>query len=215
MENFELYLQYHKEITENKLKTINRFMKQTKPKPVKRTSRIGIVENILKVTGRPGAPKKYGAKLKLLELFEQRADSFQKATVDIYGNNKTIHYFCRDLLWKPIKEKLRFILDGSETFILMCSDLTLSLENIITAYSYHFKIEVNFKVIKHVIGAFFCHFWTSLGRILAIKTNLILLFRQQPSREEINHRNNECHRGLCSFRLHSYRYLANIILEFS
>jgi len=115
-------------------------------------------------TGRPGAPKKYGAKLKLRDLFEQRADSFRKAKVDIYGNSKTIHYFCRDLLWKPIKEKLRFVLviDGSETFILMCSDLTLSPEDIITAYSYRFKIEVNFKVVKHVIGAFFCHFWTSV-----------------------------------------------------
>lgn len=115
-------------------------------------------------TGRPGAPKKYGPKLKLLELFEQRADSFQKATVDIYGNDKTIHYLCLDLLWRPIKERLRFVLviDGSETFILMCSDLTLSPEDIITAYSYRFKIEVNFKVVKHVIGAFFCHFWTSV-----------------------------------------------------
>ncbi len=115
-------------------------------------------------TGRPGAPRKYGTKLKLLELFEQRADTFQKATVDIYGNNKTIHFLCLDLLWKPIKEKLRFVLviDGGEKFILMCSDLTLLPEDIITAYSYRFKIEVNFKVVKHVIGAFFCHFWTSV-----------------------------------------------------
>ncbi len=115
-------------------------------------------------TGRPGAPKKYGAKLKLIELFEERANFFQKATIDIYGNYKTIHYLCLDLLWKPIKEKLRFVLviDGSETFILMCSDLTLPPEDIITAYSYRFKIEVNFKVVKHVIGAFFCHFWTSV-----------------------------------------------------
>ena len=115
-------------------------------------------------TGRPGAPKKYGAKLKLIELFEERANFFKKATIDIYGNYKTIHYLCLDLLWKPIKEKLRFVLviDGSETFILMCSDLTLPPEDIITAYSYRFKIEVNFKVVKHVIGAFFCHFWTSV-----------------------------------------------------
>lgn len=53
MENFELYLQYHKEIAENKLKIINRFMKQAKPKSVQRTSKIGIVENVLKLAGRP------------------------------------------------------------------------------------------------------------------------------------------------------------------
>lgn len=114
-------------------------------------------------TGRPGAPRKYGTKLKLNELFEQRLDSFQKVTIDIYGNKKTILFLCLDLLWKPIKEKVRFVLviDGSGTFILMCSDWTLSPADIITAYSYRFKIEVNFKVVKHVIGAFFCHFWTS------------------------------------------------------
>ena len=53
MENFELYLQYHKEITENKLKIINRFAKQAKSKPTKRTSKIGMVENVLKLAGRP------------------------------------------------------------------------------------------------------------------------------------------------------------------
>ncbi len=115
-------------------------------------------------TGRPGAPRKYGSKLKLSDLFEQRLDSFQKTTVAIYGNKKPILFLCLDLLWKPIKEKLRFVLviDDSKPFILMCSDLTLSPMDIITAYSYRFKIEVNFKVVKHVIGAFFCHFWTSV-----------------------------------------------------
>lgn len=122
-------------------------------------------------TGQPGAPRKYGAKLKLLELFKQRADSFQKATLAIYGNNKTVSFLCLDLLWKPIKEKVRFVLviDGSETFILMCSDLTLPPEDIITAYSYRFKIEINFKVLKHLIGAFFCHFWTSVWPDIANK----------------------------------------------
>ncbi len=53
MENFGLYLQYHKEVTENKLKTINRFLKSSKPKPVKRTSKANIVENVLRIAGRP------------------------------------------------------------------------------------------------------------------------------------------------------------------
>jgi len=33
---------------------------------------------------------------------------------------------------------------------------------IIKAYSYRFKIEVSFKVLKHVIGAFYYHFWTKV-----------------------------------------------------
>lgn len=53
MEQFERYLQYQKEISESKLKTINRLLKGVKPKTTKRTSKVNVVENILKITGRP------------------------------------------------------------------------------------------------------------------------------------------------------------------
>jgi len=115
-------------------------------------------------TGKPGAPRKYGEKLKLIKLFEDKQNEFQEAAIEIYRQKKTIFFLCLDLLWKPIKEKVRFVLviDGTETFILMCSDLTLEPLDIIKAYSYRFKIEVNFKVLKHLMGVFFYHFWTSV-----------------------------------------------------
>mgnify|MGYP006435763923 CR=1 FL=1 len=53
MENFELYLQYQKEISESKLNITNRFLKGVKHKPKKRTSKIDVVENVLKIAGRP------------------------------------------------------------------------------------------------------------------------------------------------------------------
>ena len=53
MDQFDSYLQYQKEITESKLKIINRFQKGVQPKPKKRTSNIEIVENILRIAGRP------------------------------------------------------------------------------------------------------------------------------------------------------------------
>ena len=53
MDQFESYLQYQKEITESKLKIINRFQKGVQPKPKKRTSNIVTVENILRIAGRP------------------------------------------------------------------------------------------------------------------------------------------------------------------
>jgi len=82
--------------------------------------------------------------------------------MDIYRERKTILFYCVDLLWKPINEKVRFVLvlDEGVGFILMGSDLTLPPEDMIMAYSYRFKIEVSFKVMKHLIGAFFYHFWT-------------------------------------------------------
>ena len=53
MEDFNLYLQYQKEIAESKIKTINRFLKATKQETIKRTSKSSTVENVLKIAGRP------------------------------------------------------------------------------------------------------------------------------------------------------------------
>ncbi len=114
-------------------------------------------------TGLRGRPRKYGVKYKLMTLFEARVEQFEQSTIELYGNCKTVSFLCLDLIWKPVGEKIRFVLvaDGNERFILMCSDLTLSAPDIIRAYSYRFKIEVSFKVLKHLMGAFFYRFWTS------------------------------------------------------
>ena len=53
MNQFESYLQYQKEITETKLKIINRFQKAVEPKSKKRTSKIEIARNVLRIAGRP------------------------------------------------------------------------------------------------------------------------------------------------------------------
>ncbi len=115
-------------------------------------------------TGKPGRPCQYGPKLKLMALFETRtAVLFEQTAIELYGCCKTVSFLCLDLIWKPVGEKIRFVLviDGNERFILMCSDLTLSAPDIIRAYSYRFKIEVSFKVLKHLMGTFFYRFWTS------------------------------------------------------
>ena len=53
MDRFESYLQYQKEITETKLKIINRFQKAVEPKSKKRTSKIEIARHVLHIAGRP------------------------------------------------------------------------------------------------------------------------------------------------------------------
>jgi len=53
MELFEQFLEYEKEITEYKLKTIGRLQQGLKVKPVKRTSKADIVEHVLQIAGRP------------------------------------------------------------------------------------------------------------------------------------------------------------------
>jgi hypothetical protein len=54
MDQFESYLQYQKEITESKLKIINRFFqKGIQAKSDKRTSKIQIARNVIRIAGRP------------------------------------------------------------------------------------------------------------------------------------------------------------------
>ena len=53
MDDFIKYLHYQKEITAHKLKTINRYLKEAAGAPKKRTSQIAIVENVLRIAGRP------------------------------------------------------------------------------------------------------------------------------------------------------------------
>ncbi len=115
-------------------------------------------------TGRPGRPREYGSKLRLMDLFETMPGRFEQTTIELYGHCKEVSFLCLDLIWKPIGGKVRFVLvrDGSEQFILMCSDLQLLASDIIRAYSYRFKIEVSFKVLKHLMGVFFYRFWTSV-----------------------------------------------------
>jgi len=88
-------------------------------------------------SGKRGRPRKYGAKLCLMDLFESMADHFERTTLSLYGQAKDVSFLCLDLIWRPIDEKVRFILvrDGSDTFILMCSDLTLSPYDIIRSYN--------------------------------------------------------------------------------
>ncbi len=126
-------------------------------------SNVVAYEDPLPNPGGRGRPRTYGIKLRLMDLFESMAPYFDKTTIVLYGQSKEVSFLCLDLIWRPIGEKVRFVLirDGSAKFILMCSDLELSAPDIIRAYSYRFKIEVNFKVLKHLIGAFFYRFWTS------------------------------------------------------
>ena len=100
MENFDLYLQYHKELTENKLKTIDRFIKQVKPRPIKRTSKVGTVENVLKLAGRP---------LHISKIIEIAARDFE---VQLERDSIT------SILTKKIKAGQKFTRTAPNTFAL-------------------------------------------------------------------------------------------------
>jgi hypothetical protein len=123
-----------------------------------------------------GRPAVYGKKVKLANLFTQKKQEFTSSVMRLYGKKTQISYYCLDLIWKPAKEKIRFVLvqmNGKE-FILLCSNLDWAPEDIIQAYSFRFKIEVSFKALKHLIGTFCYHFWCRKMPRLSKKKNFDL-----------------------------------------
>lgn len=136
-----------------------------------------------------GRPKKYGKKITFSRVFKEMADTFQTATLILYGKEETVRYICMDLIWKPLGRKLRFVLvkTNEKSMILACSDLCMHPEKIIIAYSYRFKIEVSFKMLKHVIGGFCYHFWTAaMPKLSRFKTsNDLSKVSEKKDREKI------------------------------
>jgi hypothetical protein len=110
-----------------------------------------------------GRPRKYGKKVTFKQVFKEMMDSFETVTLKLYGKEETVRYLCMDLIWRPLGQKLRFVLvkTNEKCMILACSDLSMHPERIVVAYSYRFKIEVSFKMLKHVVGGFCYHFWTA------------------------------------------------------
>jgi hypothetical protein len=116
-----------------------------------------------------GRPRKYGAKIKLKDLFADRS-KFRRATVAGYGTEEVeIEHYALDLLWKPIARVVRFILvvyPGRGKCIFVSTDLDLDPLEAIAMYAMRFKIEVSFKQAVRTIGAFAYHFWLqSMPRI--------------------------------------------------
>lgn len=131
-----------------------------------------------------GRPRIYGEKIVFAKVFKKDLESFQTIKINLYGKDETVQYSCLDLLWKPIGRKVRFVLvkTGEKRMILMCSDLTLHPQQIILAYSYRFKIEVSFKMLKHVLGSFAYHFWTkALPKLSRFKTKTDLSSVKKPN----------------------------------
>jgi len=136
--------------------------------------------NYVGFTDREFASKKYDDedKFKLMDWFEF-PEFFTTIELNIYGKSKTIEYLCRDLLWRPVDDFIRFVCikDGDRKYVLMCSDLNLSSTDIIMIYSYRSKVEVMFLFLKHLIGGFCYRFWTKSMPKLSrkIKTDLSTL----------------------------------------
>ena len=110
-----------------------------------------------------GRPRRYGPKVRLRELFDSPTELWQEADSPVYGERAvTIRFLSRDLLWRPLRRLVRFVLVIHPTrgrCIFLSTNLSLPALEIIAGYGLRFKIELSFKQALRVIGAYQYHFW--------------------------------------------------------
>ncbi|MGB0849581.1 MAG: transposase [Thiolinea sp.] len=117
-----------------------------------------------KPTGKPGAPKRYGDKLALREVFDHQ-HLFRASEVEVYGKTETVLLMSHCLLWRPLgwKYPLQFVwaITSHGPIVLMCSDLNVSAETVLRLYCARTRIETLFATLKQRLGVFQFHFWSA------------------------------------------------------
>jgi hypothetical protein len=109
-----------------------------------------------------GRRRIYGRKLKLLDLFDAPSAEFHTAKALVYQHTETVRYLVLDLIWKPAKGLVRFILIETSRgrMILMSSDLTLGALQALSLYTARVRIESLFASVKNLLGGLAYHFWS-------------------------------------------------------
>lgn len=156
---------------------------------------------------RRGAPKKYGKKIKLRNLFDNQ-DKMKSAKSPVYGERKvTVLYRTMNLIWRRAGVMVRFVavihpVRGRK--ILMSTDISLTAIEIIRTYGCRFKIEVAFKQAIHTIGTYAYHFWMGAMKPIKRKTGNQYLHRESEKYREA------VLRKMAAYQLHM---MAGIIVQ--
>lgn len=110
-----------------------------------------------------GRPRLYGKRIKLWTLFDSDKETWQSADSPVYGERGiTIRFLSRDLIWRPVRALMRFVLVDHPTrgrSIFITTDLSMPPIEVIRLYGLRFKIELSFKHSLRVLGTYAYHFW--------------------------------------------------------
>ena len=110
---------------------------------------------------KPGRPREYGQRIKLMECFDHLW-MFSKERCLVYGKREEVFVMALDLLWKGTGGMIRFIFAKTShgPIVLMCSDLTQDPIEALELFCSRIRIEVMFDVLKNLINAFCFRFWS-------------------------------------------------------
>lgn len=138
---------------------------------------------------RRGRPRLYGKRVRLRDLLAH-PEAFESVPSPVYGEtNVLIAYRCVDLLWRPVRRPVRFVLVRHPThgsIILMCTDLTLDPLDVIILYAYRFKIELGFRQALHVVGSYAYHFWmAAMTPIRRVTGNQYMHHKSERYRQQV------------------------------
>lgn len=111
--------------------------------------------------GGRGRRRKWGSKIRLKDLFSHWSN-WDTIQLNLYGTQSQLSYQRFELHWDSPDETVLFVLvrmASGQSVILLSTDTTLSASEVITAYSWRFKIEVSFRFLVNLLQGFDYHFW--------------------------------------------------------
>jgi DDE superfamily endonuclease len=111
---------------------------------------------------RRGRPKIYGKRCAIRDLAADRSKFVSALSPHRGEENVNLRYRCVDLLWKPVRRLVRFVIVDHPTrglIVLMATDIEIEPMEIYLLYSHRFQIEVGFRQSLHVLGSYAYRFW--------------------------------------------------------
>ena len=101
-----------------------------------------------------------------MELFDDWGERFESLETSVYGRIETVRYLAINLLWKPVKGEVRFLLVESSRgrIVLMTSDLSMDPLLAVNLYCRRVSIETMFHTLKNLLGTMQYHFWSKYLR---------------------------------------------------
>jgi hypothetical protein len=137
-----------------------------------------------------GRPKTYGRKIKVHSIFSDKRYKFAKDMANIYGVTEEIEFLYKDLIWKPVKRKIRFILVRCSRgeIILMSSSFELMPIDAVEMYCKRTYIESMFNNFKNLLGGMTYRFWSKFLKKISrrpLRKSKEIPFSSNPEKTEM------------------------------